>query len=82
MDIKTAFDEAKTKHVVQTLDKHNAHGWLIAALLRAMSGLSGPLSFNRCLRKCGRPTFLEEDGKPDVGQCRGRMDEEKVFSWM
>ena len=59
-DIKTAFDEAKPKHVAQILDSHNTHGWLIAALLREMSGLSGVasfesvasrFSFNRCLRQ-------------------------------
>ena len=34
LDIKTAFDEAKPKHVVQILDKHDTHEWLVAALLR------------------------------------------------
>ena len=59
LDIKTAFDEAKPKHVAKILEGHNSHGWLIAALLRAMSGLPGKatfecvescFSFNRCLR--------------------------------
>ena len=57
---RTAFDEAKQKHVAGILDDHNTHGWLIAALLREMSGLSGTAScesvesrssFNRCLRQ-------------------------------
>ena len=42
MYIKTAFDEAKPKHVAKILDDHNAHGWLIAA-----SALSGMASFER-----------------------------------
>ena len=33
LDIKTAFDEAKPKHVSNILDSHNTHGWLIAPLL-------------------------------------------------
>ena len=60
LDIKTAFDEAKQKHVAKILDGHDTHGWLIAALLREMSGLSGKakfecvesnFSFNRCSRQ-------------------------------
>ena len=59
-DIKTAFDEAKPKHVAKIMDSHNTQGWLIAALLREMSGLSGKaifecvessFAFNRCLRQ-------------------------------
>ena len=45
LDIKTAFDEAKPKHVAKILDGHNTHGWLIAAHLREMSGLSGKATF-------------------------------------
>ena len=60
LDIKTAFDEAKPKHVAKILEGHGTHGWLCAALLREMSGLSGKatlecvesnFSFNRCLRQ-------------------------------
>ena len=60
LDIKTAIDEAKPKHVAKILEGHNTHGWLIAAFLREMSGLSGTASFesvesrfcfNRCLRQ-------------------------------
>ena len=39
LDIKTAFDEAKPKHVVKIMENHDSHGWLIAALLREMAGL-------------------------------------------
>ena len=39
MHLKTAFDEAKPKHVAQILDYHDTHGWLVAALLCKMSGL-------------------------------------------
>ena len=60
------------------------HGWLIAALLREMSGLSDKATFE-CVesnfsftsRKRGKPTFVAEDGNPDSGQCGGRMDKEK-----
>ena len=38
LDIKTAFDEAKPKHVAKIMDNHNTHRWIIAALLREMSG--------------------------------------------
>ena len=60
LDIKTAFDETKPKHVANIMDSHNTHGWIIAALLREMSGLSGKAIFesversfalNRCLRQ-------------------------------
>ena len=42
LDIKTAFDEAEPKHAAKIMDNHNTHRWLIAALLREMSGLSRP----------------------------------------
>ena len=59
LDIKTAFDEARPKHVAKIMDSHNTHGWIIAVLLREMSGLPGKamfecvessFAFNRCLR--------------------------------
>ena len=88
LDIKTAFDEAKPKHVARILDDHNTHGWLIAALLREMSGLSGTASFesvesrfnfNRCLRQGSveAPRLWQKNGESDSGQCGGRMDEDK-----
>ena len=33
LDIKTAFDEAKPKHVAKIMDSHNTHGSIIAAPL-------------------------------------------------
>ena len=36
LDIKTAFAEAKPKHVAKIKDSHDTHGWIIAALLRDM----------------------------------------------
>ena len=94
LDIKTAFDEAKPKHVAPILDNHNTHGWLIVALLCEMSGLEGKATcewVESCpqlqqmltARKRGKPTIVAEDGKPDLGQCGGRMDGEKegLFSW-
>ena len=60
LDIKTAFDEARPKHVAKIMDSHSTHGWIIAALLREMSGLFGKatfecvessFAFNRCMRQ-------------------------------
>ena len=59
LDIKTAFDEARPRHIAKIVESHDIHGWLIAALLREMSGLEGnamfecvesSFNFNRCLR--------------------------------
>ena len=53
-----SLDEAR--HVAKIMESHNIHGWLIAALLREMSGLEGKamfecveraFKFNRCLRQ-------------------------------
>ena len=58
LDIRTAFDEAKPKHVARILDDH------IAALLREMSGLSGTASFESVesrfsFKKCLRQRSVE-----------------------
>ena len=74
LDIETAFDEAKPKHVARILDDHNTHGWLIAALSREMSRLSGTASFESV------ESLVAADGESDPGQCGGRMDEEKKRS--
>ena len=85
LDIKTAFDEAKPKHVARILADHNTHGWLIAALSREMSRLSGTASFESvestlATGKCGSSPLVAADGMSDPGQCGGRMDEEKKRS--
>ena len=49
LDIKTAFDEAGPRHVAKSTENHDRHGWLIAALLREMSGLEGKAMFE-CVR--------------------------------
>ena len=41
MDIKTASDVARPKHIAQIMEDHNIHGWIIAAFLREMAGLEG-----------------------------------------
>ena len=60
LDIKTAFDEAKPKHVAKIMHDHNTHAWIMAALFREMSKLTGKTTFecvessfvfNRCLRQ-------------------------------
>ena len=55
LDIQTAFDESKPKHVAQIMDNHNTHGWIIAALLREMSGLSGKAMF-----ECVESSFVTD----------------------
>ena len=45
LDVKTAFDEAKPKHVAPILDYHCTHGWLVTASLREMSQLKGKAMF-------------------------------------
>ena len=39
MDTKTAFDEARPRHVAKIMESHNTHGWNVSALLREMAGL-------------------------------------------
>ena len=55
-----ATDGARPKHVAKIMDDHHTHGWIIAALLREMSGLPGKavfecvessFAFNQCLRQ-------------------------------
>ena len=45
LDIKTAFDEARPRHVAKIMESHDTNGWLIAAFLREMSGLKGKAMF-------------------------------------
>ena len=51
------------RNVAKIMGSHNTHGWIIAALLREMSGLSdkamfecveSSFAFNRCARQ-GKP---------------------------
>ena len=46
LDIKTAFDEARPRHVAESTENHDRHGWLIAAL-REMSGFEGKAMLRR-----------------------------------
>ena len=79
LDIKTAFDEATPKHVAKIMGNRNTHGWIIAALLREMSRLSGKATFecvessfvfNKCLRQgsVAGTALVAEDGNPDFGR--------------
>ena len=45
MDIKTAFDVARPKHIAQIMEGHDVRGWIIAALFREMAGLEGQATF-------------------------------------
>ena len=60
LDIRTAFDDARPRHVAKIMESHDIHGWLIAALLREVAGLEGKamfecvessFAFNRCRRQ-------------------------------
>ena len=93
LDIKTAFDDAKPKHVAQILDSHNTHGLLIAPLLREMSEqaskamfdcMESCFSFNRCLRQgsVAAPALVAENGHPVLDQCGRRMDDEKKWYFL
>ena len=52
LDLKTAFDEARLRHVAQIMEDHNTHGWIIAGVLREMAGLQGQALF-----ECVESTF-------------------------
>ena len=45
LDIKTAFDEARPRHIAKIMENHNVDRWLIAALLREISGLERKAMF-------------------------------------
>ena len=47
LDIKTAFDDAKPKHVANIIHRHGFHGWLISSVLREMSRLQGSATFEQ-----------------------------------
>ena len=60
MDIKTAFDVARPKHVARIMGGQDVHGWMTAALCREMAGLEGQATFEnventfsltRCIRR-------------------------------
>ena len=88
LDIKSAFDEARPMHIARIMESHNLHGWLIAALLREMSGLEGgsmfecvesSFTFNRCLRQGSveAPPTVANDGCADVG-FRGKWTQKNM----
>ena len=45
LDIKTAFHQARPRHIAKIIESRDMHGWLIAVLLREMSGLEGKAMF-------------------------------------
>ena len=45
MDIQTAFDVARPKHIAKIMEDHDVHGWIVAAFLRDMAGLEGQATF-------------------------------------
>ena len=52
LDIKTAFDVARPKHIARIIEDHNVHGWITASLLREMAGLEAEAAF-----ECVEGTF-------------------------
>ena len=61
LDIKTAFDGAKPKHVAKILDGHKIHGWPISALLREMSGMSGKATVECVETSASNMSFMWAD---------------------
>ena len=85
LDIKTAFDEARPRHIAKIMKSHKKHGWLIAAFLREMSGLEGKAMSQMCRqlfysqsmsapRKCRSSPTVANDGCAASG-LRGRKVE-------
>ena len=72
LDIKTAFDEAKPKHVARILDDHNTHGgwlrpfWDVGIIRNGFFWKCGEplqLQWELATRKRGSSTFVVEDGE-------------------
>ena len=81
LDIKTAFDEARPRHVAKMIESHDQHRWLIAAILREMSGLEGKAigllldnKGEKAHQVCG---FTWADGEVGLGTqaCESLVDE-------
>ena len=86
MDTKTAFEVARPRH--KLMGDQVVHRWITAASLREMARLEGQAtlenvqstsSFARC---SGSPQTLPQHGHADLGECRARMDEEKMGELM
>ena len=45
MDIETAFDVARPKHITIVIGDQEVHGWITEALLRDTAGLEGHATF-------------------------------------
>ena len=65
MDIKTAFDVARPKHVAKFMGDESVHVWIVAAFLLEMVGCEGRATFEnvectfpftRCVRQGGAQT--------------------------
>ena len=83
MDIKTAFNVARPKHIAKIMKIHDVHEWIIAALLLEMAGLEGQargeyilLCEMRPPRERRSPCPLAQNGA-DSWECRTRTDEEQ-----
>ena len=48
MGIKTPFDVARPQHIAHIVEGPDVHGWIIAALMREMTGLEGQATFESC----------------------------------
>ena len=76
LNIKTAFDEARLRHVAQIIDSHNTHGWSLPPACERCRGYKGKpyfecvesiFVFNRCLRQGSveTPRFGKKEWKLD-----------------
>ena len=45
MDICTAFDVARPKHIAKMMGDQDVHGWITTALLREKTGMDGQTTF-------------------------------------
>ena len=60
MDLRTAFDEAGSRHIAKIMEGHDTHGWIIPALLREMTDLGG----TRKVRVCGEQVLIRSMSWP------------------
>ena len=85
MDIKTAFDEARPRHVAKIMESHSTQGWIVSALPREVCGLEGQAMFRTCgeqfliqsrppPRKRRSSQIAAKDGHAAHGKSEGKLD--------
>ena len=76
LDIRAAFDEAIPRHIAKMMESRNKHGWLIAALLREMSGLEGEVMF-----ECREFFYFQSMAAKIVASVEGKCRKTWVCCW-